>query len=156
NRSIGDKTKETNLNGFFLILYSLIGVITLIIGFLIYINIEGVFRNLTVTEINKAEIMVIILTINFALSFPLSIFVSIIRAYERFVIEKMIMITRIILGPIIILPVIYIGFGAVSMVAITTIVNIGTLLFGVMYSVKKLNVRFSFNRIEKGLIREIL
>lgn len=156
NRSIGDKTKETNLNGFFLILYSLIGIITLIIGFLIYINIERVFSNLTVTEINKAEIMVIILAINFALAFPLSIFVSIIRAYERFIIEKMITITRIILGPMIILPVIYMGYGAISMVAITTIVNIGTLLFGVMYSIRKLNVRFSFNRIEKGLFKEIL
>lgn len=156
NRAIGNKQKETTLNGFFLVLYSLIGIVTLVLGFLVYKNIESIFTNLSNVEIGKAEIMIVILTINFALAFPLSIFVSIIRAYERFVIEKLISITRIILGPLIILPVIYMGYGAISMVFITTIVNIGTLLFGVIYSVQKLKVRFNFKGFRFDLLKEIL
>lgn len=156
NRVIGDKEKETNLNGFFLLLYSLIGLVTLVIGLLVYNNVEGVFTNLATDDVRKAEIMVLILTINFTLAFPLSIFVSIIRAYEHFVVEKLISITRIVLGPVFILPVIYLGYGAISMVVITTVVNIGTLLFGVIYSTKRLKVRFSFKKINYGLMKEIL
>lgn len=156
NRAIGDKEKENNLNGFFLVLYSLIGALTIIIGFILFSNIEMIFKNLSSTEINKAKIMVVILTINFALAFPLSIFVSIIRAYERFVVEKLISITRIILGPVIILPIIYLGYGAVSMVIVTTIVNLGTLLFGVLYSLRKLKVSFEFGNYDVKLIKEIV
>lgn len=156
NRVIGDKKKENYLNGFFLILYSVIGILTIIVGFILYSNIAIIFTNLSIEEINKAKMMVVILTINFALVFPLSIFISIIKAYERFVVEKLISITRIILGPVIILPIIYLGYGAVSMVIVTTVVNIGTLLFGVMYSCKKLNVTFEFGNYDVNLIKEII
>src|SRR5699024_7706522 len=92
----------------------------------------------------------------FALSFPLSIFNSLMKAYERFVAEKVISIIRIILSPLIILPIIYIGYGAISMVIVTTVVNIGCLLYSAFYCFKNLNIKFTFGKLDKYLIREIL
>lgn len=105
NRAIGDKNAESNLNGLFLILYTIIGFLTIIVGSIIYFNIELIFKtSLSTSELEKAKIMVIILIINFSLSFPLSVFSSIVRAYERFIVDKVVSIVRSILGPVFILP----------------------------------------------------
>src|SRR5699024_2488892 len=81
---------------------------------------------------------------------------SILKAYEKFVVEKLISIVRIVLSPLMILPIIYIGFGAISMVVITTTVNIGCLLYTAFYSFKKLNVKIKFKKLEYSLVKEFL
>lgn len=157
NRTIGDKAKEANLNGLFLSLYLIIGIITTFVGMLIYFKLEEIFGiRLSPDEIDKAKIMVIVLTINFALSFPLSIFTSIIRAYEKFIIDKIVEIYRVIMSPILILPLLFIGFGSVSMVVITTLVNISSLVFVSYYSFTKIKINIKFNNLDFKLAREIL
>lgn len=157
NNAIGDKANEAKLNGLFLLLYSIIGIITVLIGIIAFNSIDTIFSgNLSELELQKAKIMIIILTINFALSFPLSIFSSIIRAYERFVVDKLVSITRIILSPLLILPIILMGYGAISMVIITTVVNLSCLTFNVFYSFRKLHIKFHFGKIDTNLLKEIL
>src|SRR5699024_3656238 len=93
NRVVGDDSKAANLNGLFLLFYSIIGLLTVIVGILVYRNISVIFEDtLSNSELSSAKIMIIILIINFALSFPLSIFNSLMKAYERFVAEKVISI----------------------------------------------------------------
>lgn len=157
NRVSGTKERESNLNGMFLIFYSIISLITIIVGIVVYNNLHLIFEeSLSSSDIKSAKIMIVILIVNFALSFPLSIFNSILKAHERFIVEKVISIIRIVSAPLIILPIIYIGFGAISMVLITTIVNIGCLVFTVYYTYKNLCIKISFGRLEEGLIREVL
>lgn len=157
NRAIGDKNTESGLNWLFLLLYSFIGILTIIVGIIVYNSIEPIFSGeLSEVELKKAKIMIIILTINFSLSFPLSIFSSIIRAYEHFVIDKVVSIVRIVLSPLLILPIIFIGYGAVSMVVVTTLINISCLLFNAYYCLKKLEIKFHIGRIDINLLKEIL
>jgi O-antigen/teichoic acid export membrane protein len=157
NRASGDKTAESKLNGIFLTLYSVIGIFTILVGVLILSRIETLFgASLAELELEKSKLMVIVLIINFAVSFPLSVFGSIIHSYEKFVVTKVVAITRSLLTPIITLPFLFSGFGSVSMVVITTIINISCLLFNVYYCFTKLNVRFSFGKPDIKLIVEIL
>ena len=109
NRAIGDKEAEGSLNGMFLILYSFIGLVTLAVGAVLYLNLGNMFGStLSAAELNKARIMMALLVFNFAVSFPLGIFGSIIQAYEKFIFIKMLAIIRSILGPCIMLPFLYI------------------------------------------------
>lgn len=157
NRAIGDKKKESKLNGMFLILYSIIGVITIVAGIVFYNIIDNIFATgLSVVELEKAKIMVIILTINFALSFPLAVFGSIMQAYEKFVIVKTIEIVRSLATPIITLPLLFLGHGSIAMVVIMSFVNISCLLFNVIYSFKHLKINFYFGKIDSLLLKEIL
>ncbi|QVY61289.1 oligosaccharide flippase family protein [Cytobacillus gottheilii] len=157
NRAIGDKESESRLNGMFIVLYSVIGILTLFIGVILYNSIYNLFgASLTVLELEKAKIMVIILIINFAVSFPLSVFGSIMQAYERFAIVKGLGIFRSLISPLIILPFLFMGYGSVTMVVITTIVNISCLLFNVYYCFEKLKIRFYFGKIDYQLLKEIL
>lgn len=157
NRAIGDKETESNLNGMFLLLYSFIGLLTIVAGIILYNTIDTIFSSsLSTTELYKAKIMVIILSVNFALSFPLAVFGSIIQAYERFVIFKLVAIVRSLAVPLFILPFLFLGYGSVSMVVITTLVNILCLLYNMFYCFKYLKIKFIFGKIDAGLLKEIL
>lgn len=156
NRAIGDKEAEASLNGMFLVLYSFIGLITLVIGAILYANLNNMFGStLSAAELDKARLMMALLVFNFAVSFPLGIFGSIIQAYEKFIFIKMLAIIRSILGPCIMLPFLYMGFGAVSMVVINTALNILLLLVGMVYGLRVLNVRISFRGFDYPLLAEI-
>ena len=156
NRAKEDRDFESRLNGTFLILYSIIGLLTIFIGIIVLYNIEFIFSNsLDNTEINKAKIMLIILIINFSLSFPLSVFHSIIRAYERFVVDKLLSIVRISITPILTLPLLFFGYGSISMVVVSTIVNLSVLFYATYYAFKELQIKVNFNIVDKLVIKEI-
>lgn len=156
NRTSGDKNLESRLNGTFLILYSLIGLLTVIVGIIVYFNIENIFGAKFINEeLSKAKIMIVVLIINFALSFPLSVFQSYIKAYERFFVDKLISIVRIIMAPVLILPLLFLGYGSVAMVVITTSINILSLLFAMIYSIRKLRIKISFNLVDWKILSEI-
>lgn len=157
NRAIGDKVFESKLNGMFFIIYSIIGCLTILVGILLLNRIESVFGgSLTATELDKARIMVIILTVNFAVSFPLAVFGSLMQAYERFIVIKLVTITRTVLVPVITLPLLFWGYGSVAMVVITTVVNVSCLLYNVHYCFKHLNINFYFGKIDFQLLKEVL
>ncbi|TPE68974.1 oligosaccharide flippase family protein [Halalkalibacterium halodurans] len=157
NRAIGNEEEESKLNGLFLILFSILGLLAVIIGLLFITKIDNIFgSSLNDSELEKAKIMVIILMINFALSFPLTVFGSIMQAYEKFVVIKLVSITRSLLIPVITLPILFIGYGSIAMVVITTVVNILCLLFNALYSIKKLKVNFCFEKIDYKLLKEII
>jgi len=156
NRATGDKNSEAILNGMFLLLYLAIGILTVIVGSILYYNIDNMFYDtLTKDELGRAKIMTILLILNFALSFPLSVFASVMQAYERFVFLKLCSIFRVVLNPIIVLPLLYMGYGSVMMVVISTILNIGCLLINVYYCYRYLNISFRFNCFDFLLLKEI-
>ena len=82
--------------------------------------------------------MMLILTFNLAITFPLSIFNSIISAYEKFVFQKVLSIIRTLLNPILMIPLLLLGCKAITMVLVITILNIGCLVINYIYCKIKL------------------
>lgn len=147
---------ESKLIGTFLLLFSLVSILTIIIGSIVYFNIDTIFSNkMSITEIYKGKIMILILTVNFALSFPLSVFSSVLIAYEKFSVEKTMSILRILLAPIISLPFLFWGYGSVMLVLVTTLVNIATLIYVTIYAIKHLKIRIKFTVVDKQVLYEI-
>ena len=156
NRAIGDKKSESELNGLFLAIYSVIGLITLIVGSILYFNVDNMFgATLSANQIERAKIMMILLIFNIAISFPLSVFASLMQAYERFIFLRIFNIISILLKPIIALPFLFMGYGAVTLVVTATIVNIACLLTNVYYCFKYLDIHFSKGHFEKAFLYEI-
>lgn len=156
NRVVGNKKSESELNGLFLTVYSVIGLITLIVGSILYFNIENMFGNtLSLDQIERAKIMMILLIFNIAISFPLSVFASLMQAYERFVFLRVFNIISVLLKPVIALPFLFMGYGAVTLVVTATIVNIACLLTNVYYCFKYLDIHFRKGHFEKAFLYEI-
>lgn len=156
NRVDGTPQREAELNGLFLSVYSFIGLICIGIGAIFYANIDALFgETLTVGELYRAKIMMFLLVCNFAFSFPLSIFASILNAYEKFIFLRVSNILRVIINPLLVLPFLYWGYGSVMMVVISTLLNLTCLLANAFYCFRYLNVRFSRGHFEPVFLREI-
>lgn len=157
NRAVGSKNYEAKLNGLFLILYSIIGLLSMIFGLVILKNVELIFgSSLSVEELKKAKIMIMVLIANFSLSFPLSVFGSIMNGYERFFVIKIINIIRILTTPLITIPFLFLGYGAITMVVITTLVNLSCLVFNLIYCFRNLKIKFYFRGLELTTLKEII
>lgn len=152
-----DKVKEQYaLFGMFLMLYCGVSLLVIICGTVLYYQIESIFGNsLTAAELAKARIMIILLIINLALTFPLSIFGSIISAYEQYVYQKLVNIVRILISPCLMIPLLLMGYKAVGIVVIITVLNIGSLLVNCWYCFFRLKIKIHFKYMEWGLLREI-
>lgn len=156
NRIMGDHDSRSNLNGMFLIIYSCIGVLTVIIGFILYQNTNNIFgQSLSISELHQAKIMMILLIFNIAISFQFGVFGSIMQAYEHFVFIKTINIVRLFIAPCIILPLLYLGYNSIAMVVVNTILNVVTLIINVCFCFKVLNIKFTFKNFDIALLKEI-
>ena len=156
NRAVGNRQREAELNGLFLFIYSLIGLVTVGIGMLLYTNLDTLFgATLSAEEMGKARIMMVLLIFNFAFTFPLSIFGSIMQAYERFIYLRVVNILRVLLNPCIVLSLLLMGYGSVMMVVVSTVLNLVCLMTTVWYCFRHLHVRFCRGTYEKTFLLEI-
>lgn len=155
-RAVNDKKSEYRLNGLFLLMYTIIGVVALGIGMTICSKIEFIFGNsLVKSEIDIAKILMTILVINIAVSFPMSIFTAIITAYEHFVLPRILNIVKAILLPGLMIPLLFMGYKSIALVIVTTVINIGILLVNMFYCFFKLKIKIKIAKPDIGLVKEI-
>ncbi len=151
-----NKEEEYKLNGVLFIVYCIIGVITFVLGIILLFNIELLFsKTMSVYEYTEAKKMIILFTINIALTFPLSVFSNVIIAYERFIFNKIVKIIQIVTAPIITLPLLLVYPKAWIIVLILVITNLVSLLINVIYAFIKLKFKISFKKLDFGILKEI-
>lgn len=153
------KTEEQyEMFGMFFLLYLVIGIIAFGIGLGLYFNVDTLFGNtMTAVELGRARIMMLLLVANLAFTFPMSIWGSIIQAYEDFVFQKSLNIFRIILNTAVMICLLHFGYKAVAMVVVQTIFNILTLVINFIYCRRKLNIHiyFRFKHFHWGFLKEV-
>ncbi|WP_077623685.1 lipopolysaccharide biosynthesis protein [Sediminibacillus massiliensis] len=155
-RALGDKEKEYNLNGMFLLINIFICSLALLIGYISFYFLDNFFsHSLSTNELEKFKIMFLILVFNLGISFPFSIFGSIIVSYEQFVFPKLIGIIRILLNPIVILAVLFAGYDSLAMVLANTVINILFLWVNVFYCFRRLKIKLYFKKFDMKLLKEI-
>lgn len=153
------KTEEQyEMFGMFFLLYLIIGIIAFGIGLGLYFNVDTLFGNtMTAVELDRARIMMLLLVANLAFTFPMSIWGSIIQAYEDFVFQKSLNIIRIILNTAVMICLLHFGYKAVAMVVVQTIFNVLTLVINFIYCRRKLNIHiyFRFKHFHWGFLKEV-
>lgn len=151
-----DEIGLQKINGMFFILYSIISLIALIIGIIIYTNLQNIFaKGLAIDEIYKVKIMFIIALINLVFSFPLNVFGGIITANERFVFVKLINFIRTVLNPIIMVLILLLGYKSIGMLITSTIFNLLLGVVNIVYCFKVLKIKMIFRGFDKNLYKEI-
>lgn len=155
-RAEGKTTEQYEMFGMFLVLYIIIGVVAFIAGLGLYFNVDTLFgATMTVEELDKARIMMLFLIFNLAVTFPMSIFGSIITAYERFVFPKVVNIGRVILNTVIMICLLEMGYKAVAMVILQTVFNLLTLVINFFYCKYKLQIKIFFRNFQWGFLKEV-
>lgn len=106
-------------------------------------------------ELEQIRIMMLLMVFNIAFTFPMSIWGAIITAYEDFIFQRLVNIARIILNPIIMIILLYIGYKAIAMVVVITLFNITTLCINAWYCHNKLHIKVKFARFKWKFLKEV-
>jgi O-antigen/teichoic acid export membrane protein len=151
-----DRVNIAKLNGMFLIVFSVIGFIAVLAGMVLVFYTETIFGNeLTLREISTAKILMAIMVINIAFSFPNIVFNSHITANEQFIFQKVLQMVRVVANPFLVLPVLFMGYGSIGMVVVTTLLNISIEVTNAIFCFRKLNMEFSFKKFDFSLMKEM-
>lgn len=149
--------EEKKLHGMFRIIFFIIGIIAAFLGLILYFNINNIFgKSMNSTELQKMKIMMLILSFNLMFTFSFSIYNSIISAYEKFVFQKLLSILSIILKPIIMIPLLFMGYKSIAMCIVITIVNVFILILNYLYCKNKLKISTKFSGFDKEIFKVIL
>lgn len=152
-----DDQRMASLNGLFLIVFSIIGVVALLCGLFLSNHLRLVFdQGLTDAEYVKARILMILLTVNMAVSFPMMTFTCIISAHEKYVFLKLMGLVKTVISPFLTLPLLLMGFRSLAMAAVTVVVSVAVDLAYLVYVRRTLGVRFRFHGFEKGIFANIM
>ncbi len=151
-----DFEKISGLNGLFLALFSLIGVIAFICGIFLSMHLDMVFKDgLTQQEYELAGVLMLLLTVNLTISFPTSVFTTIISANEKFILLKIMGMIRTVIGPFVNIPLLLMGYRSIALVTASLILSVITDAIYAYYVLFKMNYGFSLKHIEKGLFRSL-
>ena len=155
-RAEKDESGEYNLNGMFVVVYFLLGLLVFILGTIFVFNTDKIFSNsLTGEELKTMKMLLPIMVFNLSISFPFAIFDSIIVAYENFVFPKIIGIVRTIVNPMIMIPLLFMGHKSISMTILSTVLNLICIGLNVFYCFKVLKIKIKFNNFDIPLLKEI-
>lgn len=155
-RAEGKLDEQFSMFGMFIILYSIIGIIAFIAGLYLYYNVDSMFgKTMTIEELGKAKIMMLLMVFNIAFTFPLSIFGAIITAYEDFIFQRIIQIVRIILNTSVMILLLKIGYKAIAIVIVTTAFNLMTLLVNYLYCRYKIKIKIYFHKVDWSFLKEV-
>lgn len=151
-----DEQGVAKLNGMFMTIFLTMMIVALISGLIMVANLQTIFgTGLTDAELHKAKILFLILVVNLALTFPMSVYDCNLIAHEEYVFQKLLLVLQNLFSPIITLPLLLIGYGSVAMVCVTTCLTFSKLLLSLIYCKRKLKVRFEFRGMQLSLLKEL-
>lgn len=155
-RAENKREEQYEMFGMFFLLYCGLGLIALMAGGVLYWNAENIFEaSMTTNELSRTKIILALMVFNLVITFPFSLFGSIITAYEQFVFQKVIAIVRIILNTATMIVLLNLGYKAIAMVVVTTFFNILTLGLNFGYCKHYLNIKMKFVKFKWRFLKEV-
>ena len=156
-RAKGDKEQEESVFGFFIVLYGIVAVLIFLGGLIISGNVDLIFnKGLTAVELDKMQILVIIMAFSSAISFPISVFSSVVMAHEKYIFRKCIDMFSTVIAPLGNLIALYCGFASIGMALVSVAIQFLMLPINMIYCFKVLHVHPRFRRMPINLIKEML
>ncbi len=155
-RALGEKKKEQTLHGMFHFIYIGIGIIAGIAGAILAFNSSNIFGStMTAEEVEKMRTMLLILSFNLFITFAFSIYNSIITASEKFIFQKVLAIINTIAKPLLMIPILFLGYKSIALCLVITFVNIAVLVANYIFCKKKLQTKIRFQGFDKLLFKTI-
>jgi O-antigen/teichoic acid export membrane protein len=151
-----DREAINRLNGLYIIIFSVIGVIALFCGLFLTLNLQYIFSTgLTSNEYVIARILMLLMTVNLAVSFPMSVFQCIINAHEKFIVLKVVGMGKTVLTPLLTIPLLLLGYGSIGLVAVSICLSFLVDTIYMIYTFIVLKCKFWFNHFDKGVFLQI-
>ena len=151
-----DEIKIRRLNGMYLIVFSVLGLLSLVCGGIMTFNTPAIFGNgLSAEELSKAKVLMAMMIISLPITLLDSVFACYLTAKERFLFQKGMACIKGVISPFVTLPLLMMGYGSVGMVAVSLGITIASFLTDVWFATKKLSMKFDFKGFDFRLLKQI-
>ncbi len=151
------EAEVARLNGMFVLIFLVIGAMALLAGGGLVAQADSIFQGkLTIDEISTTKVLMTLMVLSIAASFPFTVFSAYIVSNERFIYQKLLNVFKAILNPLIVLPLLLIGYKAIAVVAVAAVLNLSVDISNVIFCKRKLNIKFDFKKFDKKLLRELM
>lgn len=151
-----DEEGIRKLNSIFLLVFCGISVISGIAGGGLVASANILFKNsLSASDIGQVRILMIILVITMALTFPNVVFDCYITAHERYVFQRIMLIAVTVLNPFISLPLLLMGYRSTVLVVANLILSVFRTGMNIYYCIFKLHMKFQFHGMETKVLRNV-
>jgi len=144
------------LNGMYLTVFTVIGLIAVLAGSVLVMNTNKIFRSkLTADEIVVTKALMTLLVINVGVSFPFSIFSTYITANEQYFFQRVLNLAKVVANPFLSLLALMLGFRSIGMVCVTVSLNILIDILHFAFCIRKLKMEFAFSKFDRHLFKDI-
>ena len=152
----GEDEMEARLRGVFLLIYSFLGLIALIVGLVVFSQLGEIFgEGLTRYELSRLKVVFLIMTVNLAISFPLKVFGSIVISYERFVVMRGLELLKTILSRAAMMLILLIGGKSILLSLTVAVFSVSIDLTILYYACFRMKIRIKLGTLDQGVIGEI-
>ena len=156
-RAEGDKDGEERMFGLFNIIFLVISVITLVVGVVIAFNVGLIYgQSLSSEQLFEMTILVLILTINTAISFSATPYTAVVTCHERFIFLQIISIITTVLTPVINLIVLFLGYKSIGMVVSSFALTIVVRIVYIIYVKSSIGIKPRYKNMPTYLVKELL
>ena len=154
-RTEGKIEEEKSLNGMFLVIFSIIMLVSIFIGIYVYCMLPNMFaEKFTVEELIKTKKVFAITMIGTAISFPVSVFSTNISSRERFLYQRVLGLLKMVITPVVGAILMTNGFGIVAVVSVTIILGLINNIFDIIYALK-IGMRLKFKNFDFEILKDI-
>lgn len=153
----GDREGEQKMFGLFNIIFTVIAAVALIAGIIICFCVPLIYSNsLTSSELAEMRILVLLLTINTAISFSATAYTGVVTCHERFVFLQFINIFSTIITPVANIVVLLMGFKSIGMTMVSLILGIIVRIIYTIYVRCSIKLKPVYKNLPTHLIKELL
>lgn len=155
-KEIDDEKRMRSLNGMYLLLFLIMSLVSIIIGSVMLQNITSLTPGMVAeSQMYLAEILMLFMIANIALTFPSSVFEANILAHERFKFNQICRLLMVVAKPMLVAPQILMGVNSVAIVITQTFMSLIFLLMNATFAIYKLKMRFDFTPFPFSLFKEV-
>lgn len=155
-RAEGDKEQVEKTVGLFTAIYIVLALLVIIVGFILTIFADTWFaQGLTEDEIGRLRILMIIMSLSTAISFPVSVYSSVAVAYEKYIFRRLFDMAATIASPVLNLIVLFTGKGSIGMALVGLFIQIAYAPVFIGYCTKKLNLHIRFRNLPFSMLKDI-
>lgn len=155
-RANGTEEDIRRLNGMYLLLYIVVSVVALLLGFLLAENAGLIFsRGFTTDEIALSRTLISIMTVNIACSLFSTVFDAFILAHERFKFQQSRQLFTTLAAPILSFILLELRMDVVAVACAQLTVTLVLLALNMRYAIGVLGMRFDIRHFDSGLFRAV-
>ncbi len=151
----GEKEQEAHFLGQSMMLFSALGLLTLLVGVVCFFYLDTFFPDLDTQQHETLEIMYLLTLGNLILAFPLRPLGCVPGAYLKFIVPGAVSLGFSLFNTALTVLLLFWGYKAIGLTVLGVGMGVARLLWGLYYTIRCLGVRLVFRKPDIPLYREL-